>query len=420
MDRNGILRLLWLLFFLFSDASNASFLSKIRQLAALKDGNNPIQIQVSPSPSPVPANTLNTTKPEGNSVLKADNSTSINNSSISSNIDNKSNNSDNNNTGIVGPSSILGNRTDREVEKNNDETKKVSEEKDHHKTDSEAEVGGENCTTLGTKRCTDLKSMSACILGFDSEFQCWTVLIQNSGEDNLSVDVVAPDSADNALVFVGKHQSKKVWILFCFFMLFLWSDLETVIRYGILLKDLESCSQTIKAKQNKKMKLGAFVGLLFKRVLPFAFQINLTVGENTEVKLNAKNGECVLHLDPLESHGNFFLHLPSYDQLITPINGAYFLIITAVVFGGTFTCCMFRKRRREAGTAYQELEMAMPESGVANIVETAEGWDKDWDDNWDEENAIKSPASRHSASVSANGLTSRSSNKDGWDNDWDD
>ena len=125
-------------------------------------------IKVSPSPSPVPANTLNTTKPEGNSVLKADNSTSINNSSISSNIDNKSNNSDNNNTGIVGPSSILGNRTDREAEKNNDETKKVSEEKDHHKTNSEAEVGGENCTTLGTKRCTDLKSMSACILGFDS------------------------------------------------------------------------------------------------------------------------------------------------------------------------------------------------------------------------------------------------------------
>ncbi|KAJ6407662.1 hypothetical protein OIU84_011032 [Salix udensis] len=307
MDRNGILRLLWLLFFLFSDASNASFVSKIRQLAALKDGNNPVQIQVSPSPSPVPANTLNTTKPEGNSVLKADNSTSMNNSSIGSNIDNKSNNSDNNNTGIVGPSSIPGNKTAREDEKNNDETKKVSEEKDHHKTDSEAEVGGENCTTLGTKRCTDLKSMSACILGFDSEFHWWTVLIQNSGEHNLSVDVVAPNSADNALVLVGKHQSKK---------------------------------------------------------------INLTVGENTEVKLNATKWGM--------------------------------------------------KRRREAGTAYQELEMAMPESGVANIVETAEGWDKDWDDNWDEENAIKSPASRHSASVSANGLTSRSSNKDGWDNDWDD
>ncbi|KAJ6331446.1 hypothetical protein OIU76_009928 [Salix suchowensis] len=134
MDRNGILRLLWLLFLLFSDASNASFLSKIRQLSALKDGDNPVQIQVSPSPSPVPANTLNTTKPEG-------------------------------------PSSIPGNKTAREDEKNNDETKKVSEEKDHHKTNSEAEVGGENCTTLGTKRCTDLKSMSACILGFDSVYR---------------------------------------------------------------------------------------------------------------------------------------------------------------------------------------------------------------------------------------------------------
>ncbi|KAL9398933.1 hypothetical protein Peur_007894 [Populus x canadensis] len=350
MDRNGILRLLWLLFLLFSDASNTSFLSKIRQLVALKDDSNSVQIQVPPSPSPDPANTLHTTNTEENSVLKADNSTSINNSS-------SSNKSDNNNTGIVGPSSIPGNQTDSEAEKNNDEKKKVSEEKDHHKTDSESEVGGENCTKLGTKRCTDRKSMSACILGFDNESQRWIVLIQNSGERDLSVDVHAPNSVDNSLVELGKHQTKK---------------------------------------------------------------IILAVGENTEVILNAKNGECVLHLDPLESHGNFFLHFPSYDQLITPINGAYFLIVTAVVFGGTFTCCMFRKRRREAGTAYQELEMAMPESGVANIVETAEGWDNDWDDNWDEENAIKSPAACHSASVSANGLTSRSLNKDGWENDWDD
>jgi hypothetical protein len=145
----------------------------------------------------------------------------------------------------------------------------------------------------------------------------------------------------------------------------------------------------------------------------------LTVGQSTEVILNAKNGDCVLHLDPLESQANFFLNLPSYDQLITPINGAYFLIITVVVFGGTLACCMCRKGRPEAGIAYQELEMAMPESGVANDFETAGGWDKVWDDNWDEENAIKSPAARHSASVSANGLTSRTPNKDGWENDWD-
>ncbi|KAJ6922647.1 hypothetical protein NC652_016331 [Populus alba x Populus x berolinensis] len=161
MDRNGILRLLWLLFLLFSDASNAFFLSKIRQLVALKNDSNSVHIQVPPSPSPDPANTLNKTNTEDNSVLKADNSTSINNSS-------SSNKSDNNNTGIVGPSWIPGNQTDSGVEKNNDEKKKVSEGKDHHKTDSESEVGGENCTKMGTKRCTDLESMSACILGFDN------------------------------------------------------------------------------------------------------------------------------------------------------------------------------------------------------------------------------------------------------------
>ncbi|CAK7343560.1 unnamed protein product [Dovyalis caffra] len=361
MDRNGILRLLLLFFLIFSDVSNASFLLKIRQLVALQDGNKSVQIQASPSPSPDPAKTLNTTNTE-------DNSTSINNNNNSSNISN------NNNTGIVGPSSIPGNQTDSEIEKHNDEPKKVSEEKDHHKTDSESEVGGENCTTVAARRCTDLKSMTACVLGFDNGSQWWTVLIQNSGEHNLSVDVLAPNPIDNSLVEVGKHRTKKVHLLASF----------------------------------------------LSRVSLFALQINLTVGENAEVILNAKNGECVLHLGPLGSHGNFFLYLPSYDQLITPINGAYFLIITVVVFGGTLACCMCRKRRREAGIAYQELEMAMPESGIANDVETAAGWDKDWDDNWDEENAIKSPAVRHSASVSANGLTSRNPNKDGWENDWDD
>lgn len=161
-----------------------------------------------------------------------------------------------------------------------------------------------------------------------------------------------------------------------------------------------------------------FVGLFLSRVSLFAFQLNLTVGERTEVTLNAKHGECVLHLAPHVSQDNFFVHLPSYDQLITPINGAYFLIMV-VVFGGMCAFCMFR-RRRQGGIAYQELEMSMPESGLANDADTRRGWDQDWDDDWDEENAIKSPAARHSASISANGLTSRSQNKDGWDNKWDD
>ncbi|KAJ6365803.1 hypothetical protein OIU76_030560 [Salix suchowensis] len=298
MDRNGVSRLFLLFSVLIfsSGVSNASFLSMNRRLTALKDhgGNSSVKIQVSPSPSPDPAKTLNTTNTE-------DNSESAN-------------------------------------EKRDDETKNVSEEKDHRKPDLESEVGGENCTTLGGRRCTDLKSLTACILGFDNGNQWWTVLIQNSGEHNLSVDVLAPNPVDYVLVEIEKQQTK---------------------------------------------------------------MINLTVGQSTEVILNAKNGGCVLHLDPPESQANFFVNLPSFDKLITPINGAYFLIITVVVFGGTLACCMCWKGRLEAGIFYQELEMAMPESGV----ETAGGWDNDWDDSWDEENEIKSPPARHSASVLANALT---------------
>lgn len=152
------------------------------------------------------------------------------------------------------------------------------------------------------------------------------------------------------------------------------------------------------------------------------FQINISsaISENIELVLNAGNGVCVLHLNPLLSEGNFFLNLPSYEKLVTPINGAYFLIVTVVIFGGSWACCMFRKRRRHDGIAYQELEMGLPESMAATEIESAEGWDQGWDDDWDENNAVKSPAGRHVANISANGLTARSSNRDGWENDWDD
>ncbi|KAJ6739711.1 TRANSMEMBRANE PROTEIN [Salix koriyanagi] len=353
MDRNGVSRLFLLFSVLIfsSGVSNASFISMNWRLTALKDhgGNSSVKIQVSPSPSPDSAKTLNTTNTEDNSVSKVDNPTSLHNN----NNNNNNNNRSNDERGFVGLNSTRGNEKESANEKRDDETKNVSEEKDHRKPDLESEVGGENCTTLGG-RSTCL--IDSCRIGTYEEQETngghWTVLIQNSGEHNLSVDVLAPNPVDYVLVEIEKQQTK---------------------------------------------------------------MINLTVGQSTEVILNAKNGGCVLHLDPPESQANFFVNLPSFDKLITPINGAYFLIITVVVFGGTLACCMCWKGRLEAGIFYQELEMAMPESGV----ETAGGWDNDWDDSWDEENEIKSPPARHSASVLANALTSRTPNKDGWENDWD-
>ena len=125
-------------------------------------------IKVSPSPSPDPAKTLNTTNTEDNSVSKVDNSTSLNNNNNNNN--NIGNISDkiNGERGVVGLNSTRGNEKESRDEKRDDETKNVSEEKDHRKPDLESEAGGENCTTVGGRRCTDLKSLTACILGFDN------------------------------------------------------------------------------------------------------------------------------------------------------------------------------------------------------------------------------------------------------------
>ncbi|KAA8517639.1 hypothetical protein F0562_015119 [Nyssa sinensis] len=92
--------------------------------------------------------------------------------------------------------------------------------------------------------------------------------------------------------------------------------------------------------------------------------VSLTNGQNTRIVLNAGNGDCVLHMGSA-----------------------------------------FRKRGRQVGVPYQELEMGLPESASAVNVDTAEGWDQ----GWDEDNAVKLPGGRHVGNISANGLTSGSS-----------
>ncbi|KAG6643578.1 hypothetical protein CIPAW_09G221500, partial [Carya illinoinensis] len=145
--------------------------------------------------------------------------------------------------------------------------------------------------------------------------------------------------------------------------------------------------------------------------------ISLTDDKSSKLILNAGNGVCELPVGPPVG-ANFYVRLPSFHKLVTPVNGAYFLILTVLVFGGTWACCKLRKRRHPGGVPYQELEMGLPESVSATNVETAEGWDQGWDDDWDENNAVKPQGLV--GSISANGLTSRSSNRDGWENDWND
>ncbi|CAH9127407.1 unnamed protein product [Cuscuta epithymum] len=120
--------------------------------------------------------------------------------------------------------------------------------------------------------------------------------------------------------------------------------------------------------------------------------------------------------------GNIVQQLSLYSKQVTPIYGAYFLFLVALVFGGTWAACKLRKKKQpgSGGVPYQELEMGLPESSaVIHVDNTAEGWDQVWDDDdWDEDNAVN-PHHRL-GNISANGLTARSAKKDGWDNDWDD
>ncbi|RDY09092.1 hypothetical protein CR513_06588, partial [Mucuna pruriens] len=147
--------------------------------------------------------------------------------------------------------------------------------------------------------------------------------------------------------------------------------------------------------------------------------ITRTSGKSSQLTLNAGKGDCVLHLVTHTPEGNFVLRLPSYDKFLTPVNGAYFIILMVIIFGGTWACCCVCRKKRLDEVQYQELEMALPESAAATNVESGEGWDQGWDDDWEDDVAVKSPAAL-AGSISANGLTSRSSNKDGWENNWDD
>ncbi|CAL9246765.1 unnamed protein product [Arabidopsis halleri] len=209
--------------------------------------------------------------------------------------------------------------------------------------------------------CRTENSLVACTLSIDKGSANWLILVQNEGENLLKAKIVLPVNSLQELT-LPKHQSQRV---------------------------------------------------------------NISIsGDTNKIILDAGKGECALHMYPSEENTLPF-HFPSYEKLVTPINGAYFLIVSVVIFGGIWAFCLCRKNRRAGtGVPYRELELSggpglESESGVHD-VETAD-WDEGWDDDWDENNAVKSPGSAaKSVSISANGLTARAPNRDGWDHDWDD
>ncbi|KAL4388484.1 hypothetical protein GQ457_09G012680 [Hibiscus cannabinus] len=311
-----------------------------------------------------------------------DSGTNLSSPSNSTNVKPVKNNEEKKNNASSGDNSTSNSTNDKalkdkeETKKNTDTEKKpnstgteqadVSKEDGNKKKPNEEGIEtqpgiAEKCDGVAN-RCNDSRSLTACIKGFEAGSKHWVVLVHNSGGKSLIVNVAGPSGESLVKgLKVPKHGTQKV-------------------------------------------------------------NITLTISKTGELSLNAGNGDCVLHINPLASEVNPFLNLPSYDKLLTPVNGAYFLIATVLVFGGSWACCMFRKKRRHDGIPYQELEMGLPESmAAAAEVETAEGWDQGWDSDWDEDKAVKSPMGRHNVpNISANGLTTRSTNRDGWENDWDD
>ncbi|KAL0347575.1 UNVERIFIED_CONTAM: hypothetical protein Scaly_1773500 [Sesamum calycinum] len=121
----------------------------------------------------------------------------------------------------------------------------------------------------------------------------------------------------------------------------------------------------------------------------FEMDISSIVGKNSELIVNSGSAKCELHLVNPVSVDNLMRQLSFYSKQVTPIYAVYASSLLVLLLGGTWACCKFRKRNRQEGIPYQELEMGFPDTAFCKDV--AEGWDHDWDDDWDEDTAVKSP-----------------------------
>ncbi|KAK6279640.1 hypothetical protein POUND7_019907 [Theobroma cacao] len=427
MDRNAITTAIFL-FLVAADVSNASLFWKLRYLADESPTKNNTTAATPPSsPSPSPLSGAKKSDPKPDSPSKLDPNLSNKTDSVTPPPDDKKNPKPLDKPEKVSPppqkeidsgnnsSSTSNSQNDKTMEdsekkknidsgknRNSTETGKGVETKEDKKQkqkqkqktngdESDSKSGiVETCDGIANS-CTDGNSLSACIKDFETGGRELCFLgssrLDNSGYGD------EDDGGDGSCAEV--YGSKKLVVL--------------VQNRGERTLIVNFAGASEEPKGLKVPKHGT------ERI-----NISLTVSESSRLVLSAGNGDCVLPVELLVSEGNFFLNLPYYDKLVTPVNGAYFLIVTVLIFGGSWACCMLRKRRRHDGIPYQELEMGLPESMAAIEVETAEGWDQGWDDDWDEDKAVKSPVGRHVANISANGLTARSSNRDGWENDWDD
>ncbi|KAL3839943.1 hypothetical protein ACJIZ3_024534 [Penstemon smallii] len=363
MDTNGFIVAI-LISILVSNTCNASVVFNIRKLISSESNNASTNPQASPIGSPVsPVNESNT-KP-----INEVNSEKVNNTvSQISNQNNVRSSNDNNKTLPIDPKGPKKNDNHNETSgalsppsggKNGNQ----ADHKEGKAVNASSPQLGNNGNCEGSLSICKDKDMIACIKTSNDGSEEMLLMVLNEGESTLKVNIKSPNSLENALAAfdVPKHDTHKVYI-------------------------------------------------------------SSTVVKNNELIVNSNNAKCVLpSVHPVSVE--YFIHeLSFYSKQVTPTYAAYAFFLLAIVFGGSWACCQLRKRGRQDGIPYQELEMGLPESSSAVNVDAAEGWDHDWDDDddWDEDNAVKSPGGHRVRNISGDGLTARSSKKDGLDNDWDD
>ncbi|PIA32433.1 hypothetical protein AQUCO_04500202v1 [Aquilegia coerulea] len=357
VTNNSVIGVIVVVLLILVEGSDASLFSEIRRMMSVAPEVNGTKVSPSPSPIPIP---IPETKPEKNLDL-------------------------NNTTSTEKPEKL---KPQKHVETNNTSTEKPEkvpvpekekvpqvEQKGSNSTVPEMgkngtqtqinkelnqEVVNEKCEPLANK-CTVQEKMIACLRHSNNGSPNFTILIQNEGDSILNVSVIVPAFVEVSLkkLQIREHQAKKI-------------------------------------------------------------NASISTRESHRIVLKSGYGDCVLYTGVPVSEGNFFQRIP-YANQVTPIYGAYFMFLVALIVGGTWGCCKLRKKgqRSNGGVPYQELEMALPESATAVNVDAENGWDQGWDDDWDEDRAVKSPGN-HVGNLSANGLTSRSPNREGWENDWDD
>uniref|UniRef100_A0A2P2K9W1 Uncharacterized protein LOC105109560 n=1 Tax=Rhizophora mucronata TaxID=61149 RepID=A0A2P2K9W1_RHIMU len=182
MDRNGRLVGIILAILIFANVSDASFLSKLRQLAALNSARNSDVVSVPPSPSPDSLRSDSSSKNPKVPVPVPENKTS-------------------NNTVKQAPPPL----SQKDDGKNGEaDKKKKNKNKDQ---DLQPEVS-KNCTGV-PRRCVQ-KSWIACILNFETGSKELVILVENEGEGPLRVYLSAPNASDNPLVELPKKKSETV------------------------------------------------------------------------------------------------------------------------------------------------------------------------------------------------------------------